>query len=140
MVWCHDAVNALAFDRVPPHTDWASQICACDHRLPTDAFAFHRVEMVVGSVAETFLFGDVAALILFALAFFVVRQRAVWANKVRKQLKRAVAAAYVGVPVPIRTDGAAVLDIRTWVSDALTALEVKGGTWRAAVYFQLAPA
>jgi len=139
LVWCHDAVNALAFYRVPPHTDWASQICA-DLRLITDAFAFHRLKMVVRSIAETFLFGNIAALILFALAFFVVRQRAVWANKVRKQLKRAVATAYVGVPVPIRTDGAAVLDIRAWVGDALTALEVKGCSWRAAVYFQLAPA
>jgi hypothetical protein len=42
--------------------------------------------MVVGSEVETFLFGDAAALMLFTLAFVVVWQRAVCANKVRLAL------------------------------------------------------
>lgn len=80
LVWSYDAVFAFAFFGIEPHTDWAMKICTCNLRRHTDACAFHWVEMmIVGSVALTFNFCEIAAHI-FTAAGVVVWQGAVRAN------------------------------------------------------------
>jgi hypothetical protein len=56
------------------------------------------------------------------------------------EFKQAIAIAGVRIPVPVWTEDAAVLHIRTWFGDALTALLIEDSAWRTAVGVQLTSA